>query len=107
MALSRYDPFMGSSLYDPFSLFLGAPLGGGGGGGQLSSSRGGGQQQLSTSLVRPLHLDVKGNEGCSLFFLFFLFRFCGGVVLLSCGKKGRGRAGWRWDFAEERRRERR
>ena len=63
MALSRYDPFMGSSLYDPFSLFLGAPLGGGG---QVSSSRGGQQQQLATAFARPMHLDVKGLLFCFL-----------------------------------------
>ena len=61
MALSRYDPFMSSALYDPFSLFLGTPLGGGG---QVSSSRGGLEQRL-----RPIHLDVKG---CPFFFFRFL-----------------------------------
>ena len=60
MALSLYDPFMGSALYDPFSLFLGTPIGGGG---QVSSSRGVLEQRL-----RPIHLDVKGCP-----FLFFLF----------------------------------
>jgi hypothetical protein len=68
MALSRYDP-LGTALYDPFSLFLGAPMGGMMSGGQVSSSSRGGQmqqqQQLSTSFVRPLHLDVKG---CFCFF---------------------------------------
>lgn len=55
MALSRYDPFLGgSSLYDPFTLFLGAPLGG-------SLSRGVGQQ-LSMAFPRHLHMDVKETD---------------------------------------------
>ena len=76
MALSRYDPPFSLGLYnDPFSLFLGAPLGGGGG--QLSSSwssrggggGGGGQLSASSAFVRPLALDVKGE----VFFSFAHF----------------------------------
>ena len=65
MSLSRYDPFMGSSaLYDPFSLFLGAPLGGGGGGQLSSSSSRAGQMQQQ--LMRPMNLDVKGEDARAL-----------------------------------------
>lgn len=102
MALSRYDPFLGgSSLYDPFSLFLGAPLGGG----QLSSSsslsRGGGQQ-LSMAFARPLHMDVKGKAVLSL----FLSRFC-----CPCEEEERfyrpvRERGWRWAGFRGRKKER-
>ena len=92
MALSRYDPFMGSALYDPFSLFLGTPLGGGG---QVSSSRGGLEQRL-----RPIHLDVKGCPFLFFRFLHFpLFRSfpsCRRRVFIEGGKSWReSEGGWR------------
>ena len=101
MALS--DPFMGSALYDPFSLFLGTPIGGGG---QVSSSRGVLEQRL-----RPIHLDVKG---CPFLFFLFLcfFPFCSfpsrNIQVSLKGKELAGKRGrMEADFAEKAKQRRR
>ena len=101
MALS--DPFMGSALYDPFSLFLGTPIGGGG---QVSSSRGVLEQRL-----RPIHLDVKG---CPFLFFLFLcfFPFCSfpsrSIQVSLKGKELAGKRGrMEADFAEKAKQRRR
>lgn len=67
MSLSLYDPF-GSSILDPFSLFMGAPSSRGGGRGAGGGGGAGAMTTMTSSFVRPLHLDVKGTS-----FVFLLF----------------------------------